>query len=229
MKTLARSAVVNIVLTSSILAASAAQGASVQVDANARPWDWSDSLNPTYRYGVGIPLPPTVVTALEAMFSPGVVLRITASGSVSAGEGFALVDPDGQLVVPGTSTVYAGPIDGATGDSGGYFPSLYTPSDWNTDLMALMGTFADDSGAIVGTPFEIGKARDVVVPVGATRLQLGINDDVFGDNTGSFAVSVSAVPEPASVWLMLGGIGVLGTATRRRRLGGRAETAAPAA
>ena len=81
------------------------------------------------------------------------------------------------------------------------------PPDIN--LMELVGTFADGSGKIVGTPFFVGASRTRIVPVGATQLQLGINDDVYNDNGGSFLVSVTNVPEPEGWLIMLSGIGLL--------------------
>jgi hypothetical protein len=98
------------------------------------------------------------------------------------------------------------------------------PPDIN--LMELVGTFADSTGVIVGTPFFVGASRVVTVPTGATRLQLGINDDVYGDNGGSFSADVTIVPEPGTVWLLLPALGALalkGHATRSLRP--RARTA----
>ena len=82
---------------------------------------------------------------------------------------------------------------------------------WTFDEIAT-GTFADSTGMIVGTPFEVGNGPlDVVIPPGASRLQLGINDDAFNDNAGSFVVSVegSAVPIPGAVWLLGSGLAIL--------------------
>jgi len=55
-----------------------------------------------------------------------------------------------------------------------------------------MGTFADAKGVIIGSPFAVGTQVTKVVPAGATRLLLGINDDRFYDNSGSLVVDVSA-------------------------------------
>ena len=88
------------------------------------------------------------------------------------------------------------------------------PPDIN--LMELVGTFTDGAGKIVGTPFFIGSNRTRIVPVGATQLQLGVNDDVFNDNGGSFLVSVTNVPEPGTWLLILSGLGVLVLIGKRR-------------
>lgn len=52
------------------------------------------------------------------------------------------------------------------------------------------------------------------VPV---KLHFGVGDGIFGDNGGSFRVTVDgAVPEPASWALMIGGLGLVGASMRRR-------------
>jgi hypothetical protein len=107
-------------------------------------------------------------------------------------------------------------------------------------LNALVGAWTDDSGAIIA-PFSLGtytvysdasSARLVgfsgTIPDDATRIQFGINDDYFYDNSGSLQVCVAstdpevqacasgtAVPEPAS--LMFVGAGLAGLAVCRRR------------
>lgn len=64
---------------------------------------------------------------------------------------------------------------------------------------ALVGTFANN-GLIVGQPFVIGNGpAALTVPAGANQLLLGINDNFYGDNAGSFTVSVS---QPYSLCLM---------------------------
>lgn len=63
-----------------------------------------------------------------------------------------------------------------------------------------------------------GAVQRFWVPAGATRLYLATHDGYgWFNNSGSFTVSVSAVPEPASTALLLAGLGLVGVAARRRR------------
>ena len=62
----------------------------------------------------------------------------------------------------------------------------------------------------------------VDTPALASALQFGVSDGNFGDNGGEYRIevyqlSVGAVPEPTTYALMLGGLGLLGCAARRRR------------
>jgi hypothetical protein len=52
----------------------------------------------------------------------------------------------------------------------------------------LAGSFTDGSG-VIKQALCIGLSQSFVVPSGATTLLLGINDDKYVDNTGSFSVS----------------------------------------
>lgn len=72
----------------------------------------------------------------------------------------------------------------------GILPSSYINEQINH--MALIGTFADSKGVIVDAPFFIGNGPfNIVAPEGSEQLQLGVNDNLFRDNSGLFIVKVN--------------------------------------
>ena len=160
----------------------------VTVDSNAGPW--LVSLNPTYDYGIHDNTAPSIVNKGNSGidFIPGRPLTIIyVSGLVRAGTDWPWVDANGDL-----NTDF-GCGDGLRnhGNSGTAFPCVYTDGSSTTHLMELMGVFADDNGVIIGRPFTVGASPvQVAIPSGATQLQLGINDDIFYDNSGNFQVLV---------------------------------------
>jgi hypothetical protein len=184
------------------------------VDSHVGPWDFSPTLNSSYTYGVNDFIAPVVVSS-GFSFSPGGSFTITALGGLTSPYGgVPYADAGGDL---GYET------DASGGSSGMGFPSLYfNPADYPSYLDELVGTFADAAGDIVGTPFGIGLGRTVTVPSGATQLQLGINDDIFGDNTGSLYVQVTGpsaggAPDGGCTLVLLGLVcSALGVARRRR-------------
>ena len=180
------------------------------------PWSYvNGGLNTGFQYGVGDQTAPVVISAANGLsFAAGSQLTISyVSGLEAAGPGWASVDANG---------LSSDPVNNNTGSSGTYEPSDFlNSSTYPINLSELVGTFANSSGTIVGTPFAIGDGPfTATVPLGATQLQLGINDDIYSDNTGSFVVNVSgnapsATPEPSS--LLLFGSGIFGLAGVARR------------
>ena len=159
------------------------------VDGHNGPWSFvPGGLNSAYTYGFNNYTPPLVVSSGDGFaFQPGQTITVTyLSGLVDAFPAlFGYSDARGLPNWPqyGSDT---------PGSSGAYFPSRYmSPTLYPIYLAALVGTFANDSGQIVGTPFPVNLGTTVVIPAGATRLQLGINDDNFADNDGSFQVQIS--------------------------------------
>ena len=182
----------------------------VTVGGTTMPWLWNtSSLNPTFQFGIQDGTDPIVVDSTSAIsFAPGGTLTLsfldgTTSADIYAGSPF--VDANGYT--PASPSIYF--ANNNPGTSGEYFPSLYMgPANYPIYLNALVATFTDSLGDIVGTPFAVGGGPvSVLVPVGATQLQLGINDDIFYDNAGSLSVSVEgpdppSAPEPVSFLLI---------------------------
>jgi hypothetical protein len=163
----------------------------VSVDARSQPWISSSSFNASYQYGTNDGLAPTSVSAGFDFSSGGTFTISYLDGLTSAFGGTPTDDVNGHVGFDASHNL---------GLSGHFFPSLYV--DHPALLDALIGTFADSSGAIVGKPFLVGNLYSGAAPAGATQLLLGFNDDVFKDNTGALRVQIdgpsaaSAVPGP---------------------------------
>jgi hypothetical protein len=130
-----------------------------------------------------------------------------------------------------TGSSFGSGTDGTTALTGiGYsltpFPSYFfdpTNTGPYIYLNALIGAFADSSGAVVGDPFAVNNfLSGLVVPATAVLLLLGLNDDIFADNGGALRVSVEGdgvadVPIPAALPLFAAGLGAMGLMSRRKK------------
>jgi Short C-terminal domain len=158
---------------------------TVVVSGRAGPWD--PELNGSFAYGRGDQEQPQVICAVDGTpLTAGMMLRMYyLNGSVRAGGGWP--DADGL-----------GAMTHAPANDGDY-PSRYIdPSLYPIYVGSLIGVFAHD-GVIVGRPIKIGNGQlHVTVPPGANQLLLGVNDNIFGDNTGSWTVAVEAEPSSAA-------------------------------
>lgn len=195
------------------------QTISETIGSQQGPWLYvNGGLNTSDQYGIDDQAAPSVISAANGFdFSAGSVFTVQyVSGSTSAGSSFAFVDATGNLVFP---------FNNLPGSSGKVAPSAYMdPATYPIYLSELVGTFANSSGQIVGTPFSVGDGpTTLTVPAGATQLQLGINDDIYGDNSGSLLVHItgpesvpaSTIPEPSTVGLIF--LGLTGVAALIRR------------
>jgi hypothetical protein len=148
-----------------------------------------------------------------------------------------------QLIISATGEVNCCDTSGTPGASGpnGFVGNPFggTGSTIANSTGGVVGTYVDPTGsfALVGAytgglgftdtvPFTIGSSDTITVPTGATLLYFGLPDAAgfngvsgyYQDNSGSFDVVVTPVPE-ATTWAMmiLGFFGVGFMAYRRKR------------
>ncbi len=199
-----------------LLMCASASADIVTVNGQSGPWLWvNGGLNTAFQYGVNDQLAPTTITTIGGInLSAGQTVTLTyRTGTVDTASnnnppGFT--DANGYL---------GGSNPGLSPNPNGTFPSHYMNESFASPkyIGELVGTFANSAGQIVGTPIAIGDGpSSFTVPGGATRLQLGVNDNGFGDNQGSWNIEVTSVPEPSVAALL--GIGVMAVASARRKV-----------
>lgn len=169
-------------------------GVEHTVSAQAEPWDWNEVLNTAFQFGVQDGLPATIIDLASLEAEPG--------DTISVGYRRGLTDAfNFEPSVDGNGYVGSEFKNDDPGSSGNGFPSKYVnPEEYDVYLNALIGVFTDDegniitkddAGNIIRNPLSIKNGRELIVPAGATRLQLGVNDDVFDLNRGELTVVVS--------------------------------------
>ena len=172
---------------------------------------------------------PILVTGLNII--PGQRVHVSASGTVNLGGPFNYV-PDGQQNITSHLAGAENGIAGLTGPAGsliGVFlgsgqPSLSTPPA-SLDFSASSSLDATTYSPLLQQPFfmgdgltSLGATQNFIVPTGATRLYLGVLDSYgYTDNSGTYSVSAVTVPEPSTLALGVGAIGLLGYVWRRRK------------
>ena len=173
----------------------------------------------------------------EVAVTPGDVLWFYASGATdhcpgfgcgaAGAEGDAAEGPWSHLGGPenGIGDIIT-PIDGLIGVFLGPGQPDLNPAPGYLDFSSGASRDFLTLSPLLQQPFFIGDglrndgvtAQNFVVPFGATRLFLGPMDGYeWNNNSGSLAVTVSAVPEPATLTLV--GLGLVGAFRRRRLIG----------
>ena len=143
--------------------------------------------------------------------SAGETFTITASplDTWSAGADFRTSNANGLI----------GVIDAQAGDDSGVAPGLQIGQDFGGYTDPTSGStfaFGELVGSIDGGAyFAVGTNYTGTTASGGT-LSLIYWDSYYGDNSGSIAATVTAVPEPGSLALVLAGLGIVGGLARRR-------------
>jgi hypothetical protein len=166
-------------LISGVHSEASARIVNVKVDAKTAPWDRRS--NPKLGFGVGDGQMPKLVWG--ARLYDGIKVRFKASGSAGWITGGPKFGPRGDSAMIITRSL-------------ALLPSHYLGKSKPIGMIGLVGAFVSADGTVIGTPFAIGESAEVEVPVGAIAISLGVNDDVYADNDGTFTVTVD-VPEPS--------------------------------
>ncbi len=151
----------------------------INVSGRTNPWD--QSANPQMIYAApNEAFAPRSLALSKTNIAPGerITLKCTG-GSTNAGglpdsgcDGLTQFEPANDRFQPACNT---------------YYPSKFADkSTYPIYAMQILAAFATDSGAVVGEPFLVSsKSFSTLVPVGATRLQFGMNDCKNSDNAPS--------------------------------------------
>ena len=160
------------------------------------------------------------VQVLGLSLISGQTLNFSASGGVSNDPSFFLDGPDGGSFLShltgsenGISDIIA-PINALIGVFLDNSQPDSTPAPAPLDFSAIGLNFSSLAPQVkqvffIGdglTGTGSGAVQNFIVPAGATRLFLGPQDFATFNNSGSFTVTVQAVPEPSTIL----GLGVLG-------------------
>ena len=149
---------------------------------------------------------------------------LAASGTVDlcGAGGTFLMKPDGTPASPvtcsGSTYNMFNPNGSFTADD------KWGPGGNEAKIGALIGTFnASASSAPVLSNmasadwFLVGYSTTVTL-ASAGHIYALVNDTYFPNNTGSYLVTVTAVPEPETYAMLLAGLAVVGFVARRRKL-----------
>jgi hypothetical protein len=227
------------------------------VDGKAMPWDWvGGGLNTSRQFGIQDGVAAASVDLSTLGIAPGGnVFIFYKSGLTSAfGGSGPTVNNNGYVGspfkddVPGSSgLLFPSFYDPSTWGVNQTFNGnpVADPSLYGNFLNSLMGAVTDANGEVlqvlsigrvIPIDFGNGEQQGFVIgisfqaPANAARLQLGMNDDIFFDNTGALQVcvastdrevqacrdSVGQVSEPAPLMALLAALPAWWVARRRK-------------
>src|SRR5262245_2394980 len=130
-----------------LLTLSGAHAESFVVDARSGPWMFvNGGLNSAFQYDSVGPLAPTIISVIGGI-------------NISAGQSITLSYQSGTIGIGGVSGLDANgdpSLPNPQPNGNGAFPNLYMASVPAVNAYSLVGTFVNNTGEIVGTPFGVG-------------------------------------------------------------------------
>jgi len=204
----------------SLSVATGVQAVTITVAGTSDPWLAGMPDGSTASF-VDVAPAQSPVQVLGLSLIPGQTLNFSASGGVKNGPPLPLHDPDGGSFVShlpgsenGISDITA-PINSLLGVFLDNSQTNLTAAPGSLNFSSIGLNFSSLAPQVkqvffIGdglTGTNSGAVQNFIVPTGATRLFLGTMDGYeWNNNTGSFSVTVQAVPEPSTIF----GLGVLG-------------------
>lgn len=171
---------------------------------------------PAFAGTIGISYTLSGTPTITGITATTVDLSGTNTGS------FDQANPAANALWNPVSFTYASQADIASGLLTGTFSMTLADGD------TLSGTVNEDLSAILSSPTLTGSYTQVLTFTGGTGEFAGASGSASGtgyesvsggtaSGTGALTISAVAAPEPASLELMLSGVGLLAAAYRRRR------------
>ena len=142
---------------------------------------WINSSNPSMSFAADASAPTVIfLSTLGAL--PGRTLTLNCLGGNWALTGSWTGDYETGC---GSTKYWLGPQN--SDNPGWYVPSLKSLEAEGQ----VIGAFADNNGKVIGDPFHVPSNEiSLQVPLGAVKIQFGINDNAYVDNTGSVGIKI---------------------------------------
>jgi hypothetical protein len=177
------------------LAGTVVTSSGVTVPATAGPWAVGAALNNTIDYDTGV-----AVGFTPHDFSPPIVYpRFFLAGETVD------VTISADNIIGLTGNPAPSPHVYPLGYIGGGFGDGSSSGFWGK----LMAAWCDSSGAVVSMVYlggTVGSTQTLTCPGGASRLQFGVNDARYDDNSGSWLLNAASTPASIYPWMSTTGI-----------------------
>lgn len=160
------------------------QSNTFDVPGTTRPWDQivnSTMIFDGYSTDYATSTAPITIVLSDLGLSAGANISLACVDGITNAGGLPNTDCRGLLApYQPTNDVWQPACNS-------FYPSKYVdPSEYPVNLFQLLGSFTTDTGVVIGAPFLIPPSgRDVQVPDGATKFQVGFNECKYNDNSAA--------------------------------------------